>query len=154
MKEKIRNGFISFAISAFAGLTVNMLIDAVVNGFVREGFISMSPDYVALFPTPALAAYVNVLLYGLIGFIFSAATFVYDMERLGFVLQSLIYFAVTGAACTAITVILWQLHKYPLGLVFTLCGYGLTHIIIIRMQYRRLKQDILLINERCGGMAV
>jgi len=151
MKEMIKGGLRSFAISALAGTFINMLIDIIVNGTGMTGFISMSPDFLALFPTPVIAAYVNVVLYGLIGLTFASMRIIYEQERIGFVLQSLIYFVVTGAVAVSITVLLWQLHKYPVGLICALTGYGVAHFIIISIEYRRLKKDILLINEQCAG---
>ena len=77
MKEVLKRSVFSFFISSFAGVTVNLIIDCIVNASGKAGFISMSPDYVRLFPTPVIAAYVNVLLYGLIGFTFSVMTFIF-----------------------------------------------------------------------------
>ena len=67
MKEVLKRGFTSFALSSFAGLIVNLIIDIIMNARGLEGFSSMSPDYVALFPSVTIAAYVNILLYGVIG---------------------------------------------------------------------------------------
>ena len=89
MKETLKKGFISFAISAICGLIVNLVIDIVVNACGVKGFVSMSDQYVAMFPTTAMAAYVNILVYGLIGFVFAAMTFIYEVERLGFLFQSI-----------------------------------------------------------------
>ena len=99
MKTALKRAMISFFISAFAGVLVNLFIDFIVNVNGVTGFISMSPDFVNLFPTPVIAAYVNIMLYGLIGFTFSVMTFIYDVEKIGFAVQSIIYFAVTAAVC-------------------------------------------------------
>ena len=147
MKKVLKRGMISFFISSFAGALVNLIIDVAVNAGGMKGFISMSPDFVKMFPTPVIAAYVNVMLYGLIGFTFSVMTFVYEVEKIGFVIQSIIYFVVTAAVCLSITVILWQLHKYPAAFAGTLAGYGVTHVIMIVIGYRKLKEDIKEINE-------
>lgn len=147
MNEYIKRGFISFSISAFAGLVVNLLIDSIANANGAAGFISMSPDYRALFPTAAVAAYVNVLLYGVIGFTFSVMSFIFDVERLSFLLQSVIYFIVTSAVCVGITTVLWQLQKYPAAFISTLAGYAATHAIMFVIAYRKLKADIKEINE-------
>ena len=101
----------------------------------------------ALFPTPVIAGYVNILLYGVIGFTFSVMTFVYDLERIGFLMQSVIYFAVTAAVCLAITMLLWQLQKYPAAFIGTLAGYASTHAIMFVIAYKRLKKEIGEINE-------
>jgi hypothetical protein len=42
---------------------------------------------------------------------------------------------------------LWQLHKYPAAFISTLAGYLATHIIMMVIEYRRLKADIKVINE-------
>lgn len=147
MKEIIKRGLTSFALSSFAGLLVNLLIDLIVNAVEGPGFSSMSPDYVALFPSPTLAAYVNILLYGVIGATFALAAYIYELERIGFVIQSIIYFVVTSVVCVAITTLLWQLHKYPTAFICTLIGYAATHVIMITIEYRRLRADIKVINE-------
>jgi len=147
MKEILQRTAISFAISLCAGLLVNLIIDLAVNLNGETGFISMSPDFKVLFPTPVIAAYVNMILYGLIGAVFSGMTFIFDCRRIGLVIQWVIYFVVTSAVCISITVFLWQLHKYPQAIISTLLGYALTYVIIGIAQYRKLKSEIRDINE-------
>ena len=62
-------------------------------------------------------------------------------------IQSIIYFVVTSVVCVAITTLLWQLHKYPAAFICTLIGYAATHVIMITIEYRRLRADIKVINE-------
>lgn len=147
LKEYLTRIAISFSVSAFVGILINLIIDTVVNSTGNAGFISMSPRYVALFPTPVIAAYCNVLIYGIIGAVFSGATAIYEVERIGFVIQSLIYFLITAAASMGITVVLWQLHRYPAAFISTMAGYLVTHIIMITIEYRKVKADIKAINE-------
>ncbi|MCR5743892.1 MAG: DUF3021 domain-containing protein [Lachnospiraceae bacterium] len=149
MREVIKRGAISFAISSFVGTLVNLIIDIMVNAFGITGFISMSKAYVEVFQTPVIAAYINVLLYGVIGFTFAAMTIIYDVDRIGFVLQSIIYYVVTLLVCLVITVFVWQLHRYPQAFIITLIGYTLTHVIIFVTEYRELKRNISAINENC-----
>jgi len=151
MKEVLKRGFTSFALSSFAGLIVNLIIDIIMNARGLEGFSSMSPDYVALFPSVTIAAYVNVLLYGVIGATFALSTYIYEVERIGFIIQSIIYFVITSSVCVGITILLWQLHKYPAAFISTLAGYLATHIIMMVIEYRKLKADIKVINELSGG---
>jgi len=151
MKEVLKRGFTSFALSSFAGLIVNLIIDIIMNARGLEGFSSMSPDYVALFPSVTIAAYVNILLYGVIGATFALSTYIYEVERIGFIIQSIIYFVITSSVCVGITILLWQLHKYPAAFISTLAGYLATHIIMMVIEYRKLKADIKVINELSGG---
>lgn len=151
MKEVLKRGFTSFALSSFAGLIVNLIIDVIMNARGLEGFSSMSPDYVVLFPSVTIAAYVNILLYGVIGATFALSTYIYEVERIGFIIQSIIYFVITSSVCVGITILLWQLHKYPAAFISTLAGYLATHIIMMVIEYRKLKADIKVINELSGG---
>ena len=147
IKEILKRGALSFAISAFCGLLINLLIDLIAHAAGATGFCSIAPDFIALFPTTAMAAYVNILLYGVIGSTFAMMTFVYDLEKIGFVIQSIIYCLVTGTVCMLITILLWQLHRHPEALIFTLFGYLAAHVIMIVIQYRTLKKDISVINN-------
>ena len=147
MKEILKRSLISFAISSFCGMVINLLIDCIVNMNGIDGFVSMPPGFRALFPTTAMAAYVNCLLYGLIGFVFAFMTLIFEVERLGFLVQSLIYFLATGAVCVGVTIFLWQLHHYPHAFFWTLAGYAVSHAIVIAISYRNLKRDIEQINE-------
>ncbi len=148
MKTALKRMMISFLISSFAGLIVNLAIDIIVNATgTIDQFTSIAPDFVARFSTPIMAAYVNILLYGLIGLTFSGMTFVFEFDRLGFVLQYLIYFCVTGLVLAFITMYLWKLQNVPQALAYTLLGYGITFLIIGICQYRMIRQDIQRINE-------
>ena len=81
IKEYLKRGALSFAIASFSGLLVNFIIDIIVNALGYKDFCSISPYFLALFPTTALAAYTNVLLYGLIGATFAVSTIVYEMGQ-------------------------------------------------------------------------
>ena len=152
-KEMIKRSTLSFSISAICGLIVNLAIDLIVNtAGGKTGFISMSPEFLAFFPTPVMAAYINVLLYGVIGAVFAGMTCIFECRKIGFVVQNLIYFAVTASVWVIITILVWQLHRYPQALISTIAGYGVTYIIVGIITYRRLKRDIAEINSALGDM--
>ena len=147
MKETLKKVILSFALSSFAGLMVNLMIDLIVNATGNTGFISIAPEFQKLFPTPVIAGYVNVLLYGLIGAVFAGMTSIFDCSRIGVIIQWCIYFAVTFGFCMAITIFVWQLHRYPQAFISTAMGYSVTYLILGFVQYRQLKDDIRAINE-------
>lgn len=147
MKEVLKRGITSFVLSSFAGLLVNLIIDIIMNAKGMTGFNSMSPDYVALFPSVTIAAYINVFLYGIIGVTFSLSALIYEVEKMGFLIQSIIYFVITSVISVGITMLLWQLHKYPAAFISTLAGYAVTYVIMTVIEYKRLKADIKVINE-------
>ena len=147
VKMILKRGAVSFALSAIIGLLVNLIVDLIVNSAGNTGFISMPPEARALFPTPAIAAYVNVLLYGAIGATFAMMTFLFEIDRLGFLIQSILYFILTAMVLAGITVFLWQLHRHPQALIPTLAGYAVTYFIMFITQYRQLKKNIREINQ-------
>ena len=147
MKEILKRAVTSFAMSSFAGILVNLIIDIIMNAGGHTGFNSMSPDYVAFFPSVTIAAYVNIFLYGIIGLTFAMSALIYEAEKMGFLIQSIIYFIITSTVSVGITMLLWQLHKYPSAFISTLSGYAATYVIMTAIEYRRLKDDIKAINE-------
>ena len=150
LKETLKKGAISFAISSFAGALINFIIDLVAAGLGAKNFCSISPEFLALFPTTVMAVYVNIFLYGVIGATFSMMTFIYEFDRIGFVVQSIIYCLVTGSVCLLITTLLWQLQRYPTALICTMIGYGMTHVIMVSMEYMMVKKEIQEINLEIG----
>lgn len=150
LKETLKKGAISFAISSFVGALINFIIDLVAAGLGAKNFCSISPEFLALFPTTVMAVYVNIFLYGVIGATFSMMTFIYEFDRIGFVVQSIIYCLVTGSVCLLITTLLWQLQRYPTALICTMIGYGMTHVIMVSMEYMMVKKEIQEINLEIG----
>ena len=150
LKELLKRGAISFAISSFVGMVINFLIDVFANAAGVEDFCSISPAFRELFPTTAMAVYSNIILYGIIGATFSMMTLVFELERISFLVQSIIYYIVTAAVCLIITMLLWQLQRYPQALISSLLGYTVTHIIMFTIEYKKLKKDIETINEEIG----
>lgn len=138
----------SFGISAICGLLVNMLIEVIVRGVVKnEEFIPLAPEFVALFPSETIAMEVNILLYGVIGAAFSAAAWIYEQEKLGFVWQNFIYFLLTSIVWLPIVMLIWQLQKYPKALISTLAGFAGTYVIMSIVGYRITKSDVERINQ-------
>lgn len=150
MRELWKRTALSFFISCVCGLLVNLIIDVVLakTGPLRP--YSMTPEFVSMFATPVIAAYVNILFYGLIGATFAAMTFIFDCERIGFVIQNAVYFIATGAVWAPITIYFWQLYKYPNAMISTALGYLMTYVIVTVVVYRDIKRNVDMINEHIG----
>lgn len=141
-----RIGF-SFAISLLCGLIINVLIEMIVL-FVtgNQDFSPMSPEFIALFPTDRIAAQINVLLYGLIGAAFSAGTVIYEQERIGYLLQNMLYFLATALVWIPVVMVLWQLYRYPQAFISTILCFFLTNVVMSILGYRMTKRDVTDIN--------
>ncbi|MCI8956535.1 MAG: DUF3021 domain-containing protein [Eubacterium sp.] len=147
MKEILYRCIFSFAVSAVCGNITNFLIEFVVRTVTgSKDFLPLSPEFVALFPSESIAVEVNILLYGIIGVAFSLAAIIYEKDRLGFIVQNILYFIVTSMVWVPIVTLVWQLHKYPQALIGTICGFVVTYIIMSIVGYRITKKNIEKIN--------
>lgn len=139
----------SFAISCCCGLVVYMLIELIGNVLLDlEGFSSLTPEYLALFPSETLALGVAVLLHGLIGATFSAATLIYEKIEIGFVLQNVIYFLLTAIVWIPVICFVWRLYRYPSALICTIGGFVLTYAVMSVVGYNITKKEVDAINVR------
>ncbi|MBP3611200.1 MAG: DUF3021 family protein [Lachnospiraceae bacterium] len=137
----------SFAISGMCGLIVYMLMEFVGEVLLgAENFSGLTPEYMTYFPSETLALGTAVLFHGLIGAAFCAATVVYEKAELGFVLQNVIYFIVTGAVWIPVVSFVWQLYRYPAAFFSTLGGFVMTYIIMSVVGYNITKKEVAQIN--------
>lgn len=145
----IKRATFSFIISSFCGLVVYLLIEFIIGVVIGvEGFTGLTPEYLSLFPTETLALGVAVLSHGLIGAVFSAATSIYEKEKIGFILQNVIYVLITGMVWIPIICFVWQLYRYPAALFCTIGGFVLTYVIMSVVGYNITKKDVAQINAR------
>ena len=138
----------SFAISAISGLVVNMIIELVMRTVTGiEDFPMVSQEFTALFPSKNLAVEVNILLYGMIGAVFSAATFIYEKDNVGFLIQNLLYMIMTACVWVPIVCMLWQLQKNMPAFISTLGGFMLTYMIMSFVGYQMTRKEVEDINR-------
>lgn len=147
MRMLIKRCGISFLISAFCGLIVNMLIEMIVKGITGNmNFSPLSPEFRAFFSSESMAVYTNILLYGVIGMTFSGFTFIYEIEKIGYIFQNILYYIVTGIIWVPIVLSLWQLHHYPQALISTLAGFLVADVVMTIVGYKIKKQEVDAIN--------
>lgn len=137
----------SFVVSCLCGLLVYMLTELIGSVLVGlEGFSVLTPEYLSMFPSETLALEVAILSHGLIGAAFSAATFIYEKVEIGFILQNILYFVMTGVVWIPVVSFVWQLYRYPQPFFSTIGGFVVTYIIMSVVGYNITKKEIALIN--------
>lgn len=145
----LKKSLFSFVISCCLGLVVYMLLEwigSVILGI--EGFSGMTPEYLAMFPSNTLALGAAVLLHGLIGAAFAGATFIYEKIEIGFILQNIVYFILTGMVWIPVVCFVWRLYHYPEAFFFTIGGFVITYIIMSVLGYKITKKEVDEINSR------
>lgn len=146
-KAFIKRCGISFLISSFCGLIMNMLIEMIVKSITgKMDFSPLSPEFRAFFSSESMAVYTNILLYGVIGMTFSGFTFIYEIDKIGYIFQNILYYIATGIVWVPIVVIVWQLYRYPQALISTLAGFMVTDVIMTVVGYKIKKQEVDAIN--------
>lgn len=151
MKNILKRCAGSFAISCVCGAVSNLLIEVIVRAVTgMENFSTLSPEYLSLFPSMSIAVEVNILLYGVIGAGFSAMTFIYEQDRIGFVIQNLLYYVLTAIIWIPIVIVIWRLDKYGKALVGTLIGFAVSYVVMTVVGYKITKKNIKEINLFLG----
>lgn len=141
----------AFVFTAFWGMACNMIIEIVVRIVSGIDYSPLTPEFIAMFPSVTIAYGVDMLLYGVIGLAFSSMLFIYEIDRIGFVLQNAIYYLVTGIVWIPIVAFLWQLWRYPQALVCTIVGFVMTDVIMTIIGYRTTKRNIRELNAALGN---
>ena len=136
----------SFIYSTFFGILINLIIELVVRGISGFDYSPITPEFRAYFPSETMAVFTDALLYGVIGFTFSFMLFIYNYDRLGFVVQNIIYYISTSIVWMPIIIYIWQLQKYLSALIFTLTGFIVVEIIMTIIAYSITKKNIAAIN--------
>lgn len=151
MKTMLKRCAGSFAISCVCGAIANLLIEVIVRAVTgMENFSPLTAEYLSLFPSESIAVEVNILLYGVIGAGFSAMMFIYEQDKIGFVIQNLIYYVLTALVWVPIVVFVWQINKYREALVCTLIGFLASYVIMTVVGYKVTKKDVKEINLYLG----
>ena len=138
-------GFLnSCAVSTIALL----IIELVARNIFQFHFSPITPEFEALFPSTIMAIEVDILLYGVIGFVFSFMSFIFEKDRIGFILQNIIYCFATGIIWIPIITFIWQLWRYPEALFCTIIGFVMTYIIISISMYHKTRREVAEINKQ------
>lgn len=143
----IKNCAKSFIYSAFFGILCQWLIELVLKGILQIDYSPVTPEYMAMFPSIGIALGADMILYGMIGLAFSSFLFIYDINRIGFVIQNLIYYFVTSLIWMPIVIFIWQIWRYPQALIGVILGFVVTYIIMTFVAYRTTKGDVESINH-------
>ncbi len=137
----------AFIFTSFFGIACNVLLEFILRCVLGLDYTPLTPEFVGMFPSTTLAFGVDMLLYGVIGLAFSGMMFIYEIDRIGFVLQNTIYYLVTGLVWIPIVTFLWQLWRYPQALIITIVGFACTDVIMTVVGYRETKKNIVELNQ-------
>lgn len=138
----------AFIYSTFFGVLINLVIELIVRVVSGFDYSPITPEFRAIFPSATTAVFADALLYGVIGFIFAFMLFIYNYDKIGFVIQNIIYYVGTSIVWMPIIIFIWQLQKYPGALISTIIGFVVAEIIMTVIAYNITKKNIAAINGK------
>lgn len=148
MKEIVRRCAISFCISSMCGLIVNLLIETIVRMVTGiDDFIPLLESYIGMFPSQSIALEVYILFYGVIGAAFAGFAFIYEISRIGFIIQNILYCISTGIVWIPIVIFVWHINDNIPSLIFTVICFVITYFIMSIVGYRITKDEVRQINK-------
>lgn len=149
LKKMLVRGANSFA----CAVTINVLIYTLVIGSKLWGDqLPMLPEFEARFDSPVQALLVQCLLVALCSAVFGAGSVILEMERIGLIAQSVIYFVVTALVWIPVACFCWGRHKYPISMLGVGASYLISYVICWVIQYRSCRKNVEQINRRLEEM--
>ena len=107
-KTAMKRGALSFLI----GLGLSQLVNIIISLSMGHGaYISVMPDFAALFSNELTAVIAQALLTGLLSFAFAASSVFFSIERWSFLRQCAAHFAVTAAVWIPVVWLVWIPHR-------------------------------------------
>lgn len=145
LKNALIRGTLSFSCSVAINVVFYTVIIA-LGGF--GGHLPMLPEYLALFENETLAMLTQCVLVGFSAAVFGAGTVIMQIEKIGLVIQSILYFILTTAVWVPVACLCWGMHKYAGSMVTFGISYVISYTISWWIQYKDCKKNVEQINRR------
>lgn len=126
---------------------ISAVIQTVLLAIVKD-MDPVLPEFGAHFPNVYTAMLAQYLLIGLISAAFGAGSVIMELERLGLITQSILYFLLTAAVWIPVGCFCWGLHKYPITILSMGLSYTISYVVCWAVQYRLCKRNVEQINRK------
>ena len=149
LKKALGRAICSMGVTSLLSLVTLLAVEL---GAHREGFVPLTPDFLAHFSSSTAALGVYHVLVGLIGAVFGGASVLFEIERWSFLKQGILHFLLTTAVWLPLCAFLWGLGRYPQALVSILISFTATYGVTWFMGYQRCRESVRRINERLAAL--
>lgn len=144
MKKAILRALLSFCVTGMANVFVMLVVSLCMKS---DGYVPMLAEFWTLFPSQSMALLTEILLVGVIGAAFGAASVIFEMERLSFLKQGILHFAATTIVWLPISVFVWAVYRYPMAILSMAISYSATYAITWISNAIRIKKMVKEINN-------
>ena len=94
------------------------------------------------------ALLVQLILIGLMSAVLGGGSIIMELERLGLIVQSAIYFIISLCVWLFVGDFCWCITKYPLAFISVVVSYTVSYIICWTIQYSICRKNIADINKK------
>lgn len=153
LKKIFVRGINSFMYAIGIYVMIQTVVVAIVEAITGEsGMIPVLPEFAAHFSNIYMTVYTQALLIGLTSAVFGAGSVILELERIGLIVQSVLYFLVTMAVWVPVGCFCWGLHKYPPTMISVGLSYVVSYSICWVIQYRQCRQNVEKINRKLSQL--
>lgn len=149
LKKVLARGLTAFAFGIAGGQMVVMIV-ALISG--NPDFTPLVPEFAARFNSTLIAVGVQNLCTGLVGLAFGLSSFIFDIEKWGFLRQAAVYFMLTAAVWIPVSIFCWGLGTHPSALFSVLASFIFSYALTLFLQHMHCKKAVLLINKKLNEL--
>lgn len=117
-----------------------------------KGMQPVLPEFGAYFPNETIALLTQTILIGVCSAFFGGGSVFMELEKIGLIVQSVLYFILTAAVWVPIACLCWGIHKYPSALITVSASYLIAYAISWMVQFKECKKNVAEINVRLTQM--
>jgi len=142
----LKRAFTSFLYSAVISMVCLLLVE-IISTAMGFRVVPMTPEFISYFSSETVALEVDILLYGVFGMAFGGMSFIFEKDKIGFVVQNIIYFVATALVWIPIISFIWQLWRYREAMISTIAGFLLSYLIVTVSTYAHTMKEVEEVNK-------
>ncbi len=145
LKKALFRGFLFFPTGIFISVTITMII-SLIKG--QGEYLPVVPALIEAAGSEMNAFVLQYILSGTIGFVFAAASAIFEVESWSFTKQTVLHFLTISCSFITIAYICYWMERTVRGVVSYIVIFVIIYLIIWVIQYSFLKNRIKQINEK------
>lgn len=149
LKKALSRGITGFMFATAINIIICGIAIAAAN---KPDFLPVFPEFAARFSSEILAVIVQCILIGITSASFGFWSIIMEFDRLGLLVQSILYFVLTAIVWIPVAIVCWGLGTYVSTFISISLSYLIAYIISWAIQYRYCKESVKQINQKLKEM--
>lgn len=145
LKKALLRGLLFIPSGIFISVTITMLI-SLIKG--QGEYYSVVPTLIETTGSEMNAFVLQYILSGTIGFVFAAASAIFEVEHWSFTKQTILHFLISSTTVITVAYICHWMERTVQGVISYIIIFVIIYVIIWVMQYFFYRNRIKQINEK------